>query len=1688
MPPLKEIPKEPVHPLELDDEEKPFEHAIQARREHYAEDCWNARQNELKNAHLKENAPLEQVAKEIDKELETSKTRQSTLAAFIRKSMKRPEAEYTPYIKAELEAQGRKKEPTSLETVLRAAITPQATQALKELNPALTEREALLLRDACFEYMIETTHLQHLEKVLTPLQKWVIDKTDTPSLDLAKEFLREGRHYNPIAKPFALLFETLSSLRVRGKQASIINMVVESVLEGGTPEQQNKVFQLIMAGGKTSVILSMLIELASEMGNVSFVLCHPSQLTSAKGSFAAFQKKRFGKDVVAVDLSLRELSSPPHVKALLRKLNDAENKRLPILMKTSFPQMVQLKQILEIKRYHAMQDGALKTEMFAHIQSLGEILSLFRKKGVSFYDEGDINLSIMTDVIIPTGEEKGTPPSHVDLIKTIYQWLISPEIRGKLNLDKNLQNELSPEELHAEILPYLAEKLSGYAPLLLKDKASFQAYVLNQIPKELEADPSNVSEQAQFLRGLAEMENSDNVYDKEAVQLIDLCKTMLVDILPIALSRSKNRHYGRDPNHPDGRIIPYIGVGQPATTEFGKVQMKLAYHFQTALNERISLGELEFLASKMNEAAVFHAKNGKIALEATPEYKQFLTMTGGVTFAEFKKPSKKQAALDYINDPEHLERRLEVEGEVAPFHAYSYPGRIESNAINNVSQFGKSVVCSGTPWNHPTYHRRFGIPALDVGTEGSVLNLLEKKVKGPTAIHEVPDLKLQSFCDLIQNHPKKNKVRALVDGGGLLKEYTNPEIAAALHASLLQNNLGGVKALIYMHTFSEAEIKAGSPKESFVLLKIDKHAKPILLKNTTREEIEKHGIKPHELFAYLDEMRATGTDIELADDAIFLNTVDHQMTMRSALQAALRARKLFRGQNVEFIASRTGRKQMVNGGATFADLRATWEKNEAKLLKLQTDRSHLKQIHDVVRSKILQELELVNSEKKLTEWSEKYLSWLIISSEERLQKHSGRLGSKQNKILALSALGNKMVEDLTKSNSPFAADAETEMGKLLKHLRTIIPPEEMMTVPLEMDLEANIEVEHETELALALQQAREIELSQELEQELDHYAFEVSEQAAEETPWNLSPDQDLLKQMTPSLTPVNQALPDFTSCFPGEVFVTRNFTHTLQQEIPLLHPRSKNVQFVLVVENNTLFLSEKEAGFFKEWLQKNPHVKAHLVGADGFPEVHREKAAAAQEPIALAVWYANFYNGNMDYLEAHPELTQKLTQGIESTAVHYLALKGRRDPLKQQKMAASKLLDFSTVLKLKEAPLHGGIEFSSRRLEKEQIHLRMRGLDEEGVGKLEPQYVPHLSTEQVKWLKTKEQLEKLTPTLANHVTLEQMKKLSSDKWQWITNEDLIGQMDEAMFTRLTDRQIGVLSREENIRRVPPSRAAHIRPLSRHFIEGVDNLLALNNAEGLSDKQKEVLKDHFAQINSAENLKGWHVPYLPDNKIPLLNDRKLIGSLPAVRAPLLTDAQWALLTHEEETFLQSLPYPLCLKIPPRLASSFSQGQVEQLQNKDAAFIAHLKADQRQYLKADLKTPEGVVPTIKKEDLQKLTKRKDLLQVPPKRRHELTDLQLKKLYSPNAQARRVHLVKAIALSLIFPFRLVAEFLFNAVRLLGILAASPFSIKMRKRVKRIAKETFVNAPARAAICSVMGRDYVRYKRLYWRFGGKG
>ncbi len=1462
--------------------------------------------------------------------------------------------------------------------VCRQVVHKDCELLFQKMNPYLKDEDVELLKKSAIDFMVTQTNRMQINKVLEPISSYLTNDDET-LLDLAAYELSQIRAYNPKNDPFALLFEYTSGLRLRMQQAQIIQLVLPLLADH--PHIPGIAFQAMMNSGKSSVVISTLVEIASEVGLISCVFSHYSQLSAMKGNLQTYQKTRFKKDLLFLPYQLKDLGDVKILEIIKNRLVEAKRKRCGLIMKATFPQIVQIKFILDCFRLKGVHPGA-KVEYLQYLKQLAEINLLFEKDIVSFIDECDLILNLMTEVNVPFGDSKTISPERVDLVAAIYLILVQPQIRDKLKLHKDRQKGLQPEELINEIFPLVAEELFQYSTFELKNhlhlKEAFKRHLQEAITYEDQflADDLRVSlesiqdplqkDNVELLRLMESRSKSHDRYEKEAAEAFGLTRHMFLSVLPKVFSKSFNRNYGPlNPEHPNGEIIPYQGPDAPAKTRFGYVYLCLAAHLQAALGGGIAQDEIRFLASKMLIAAHSFANQEKISLLDTVEAKQFYALTG-ITLNEAVNPQKLTEAHRYVNHPDYPERCLKVRQEVAPFHVRYYPQYASSNPINFIEHLPRPIACSGTKWNSSSFHPKVGMMFPDEGSEGAIINAIEERDSISPCVHGVPNASLTALLAVIRKHPKKSRIRSIIDGGGFLKDCKRGVTQAQFRKGGIHPNVvclleffqeepdTEIEGVVYLHRFSEEEIEEGVSEEAFVIAKRGERL-PLILENTTPDAIAKAGIPLARLFFLIEEMLGTGLDCKMAPDTICLQTIDLDLPMRTVLQNSQRARDFFKKQHIDYCILNEGIEKVLGGDKSMEVIDRLLMTNEAEMISDLTLRSYILQLPNIPRAYAIRELLTAATHldaEKIHSLTDQFSDYLLSSrGEEKLWVSFGRIERPIPVVAFLTMRSSQFHKELTEINeqvsSKFAERAKSLLEDAEKEKKL---PSYVKTRESEK-LDNEVELIHEEEIELDLD--KDLSINEELNQELNCY-HEIGGNSPcyKEKQWelenkttlslrdlleNIKPVKTVFQTMypVPGRTPVTTA--EYAECFEKELYMTVNLEHVYVIATPLLHKDTKPVDFLLIVkekgECSFILVSKKDAGYFKEWILQNRPVNAWLVNLEGIPEAEEspgcfmkvcEKNLRFKNKIQDGLWQANFYQGNIRYLEDQYNLSLQKINGRKKLFGKYLALKNAFESRKLPLTSRSFLVDTKNFVTKKES----GLLFSSRREQMKKTYIEYQRFSRKQVEKIDPGLVMNLGPQQIPWLISKEQVSNLYYDAVNALVPEQVGLINDNQIKYLTNPALIVVLPADKVKHLDKEQVVSLGTAEQVNALPDRYLNSISPKCVKFIEarkiGIlrhDYLIKEIQPEQIShvlesqvphlDKREQIEALPDRLINA---IKPNQVQMLPYEKIPLLTKEEQISNIPTENVKYVTQEQVFALIQNQVQAIPTERVDLIQKIP------------------------------------------------------------------------------------------------------------------------------------------------------------------------------
>lgn len=600
---------------------------------------------------------------------------------------------------------------------------------------------------------------------------------------------------------------------------------------------QDIVIQLIMGGGKTSVIAMLMLMLAAKRkGRLAFFIVPASQHKTVMANLGEGALKAFNKELLSVDLE-REQFSIFRLQDTLAVLNQAENGQQPVIVSAATLQGLELellsvsrqikdvlkKREIEIKKNpnnedekKAVQDEIKNfndalLQLRQKAEGLNDILRNTESKADSLIDEVDLILDSLQELNFIDGAKISINTVRSGLLLNIYKSLLNKGLKiktlpGEPSVDDvsrlwDLQRpHMDPKDFLLHVVPVLAQHLAeSYKPFIQGIpntlKNTYIRYASGVIPAHLEKcmherieltdeyvkehmpkhNIEDLKNDLEFLKYLHGLKNSTKTKNKDLGDLIAISKHFLTELTPACLEKEGGRDFGVDTKNP-GKIIPYVGVLAPAQTEFGYHWENVAYHYQYGAAFKPDKEMILSLATLWTSTARHFVSEDGEKFEETPEYISFFKIFG-VALDKIKDEGVIEKAIENVF--KDREKCLELQFELANRFAGYASERLTSNGFALCDLLASRLSMSGTPWNAEGYSKKLAQRIIqDIGTEGRILHKLAERAT-PDKILEVDqpaniqEFLQQTYAQYAAKGKSFKKVRGIIEAGGIFKGFGN---------------------------------------------------------------------------------------------------------------------------------------------------------------------------------------------------------------------------------------------------------------------------------------------------------------------------------------------------------------------------------------------------------------------------------------------------------------------------------------------------------------------------------------------------------------------------------------------------------------------------------------------------------------------------------------------------------------------------------------------------------------------------------------------------------------------------------------------------------------------------------------------------------------------------------------------------
>lgn len=1137
-------------------------------------------------------------------------------------------------------------EPWGIENCLAAFLNNQ-WESFASQEPHLTPIEIDTLHSFIVEFLITTIHTQRAERGLKLLKELEEAKGNAVSEKNLKEeigtLLVAHSTYDINDSPALLIFEYASGWTISPAQAEMLKALFDKDSQGNF---QDVILQLIMGGGKSTVISPIQAKMKADGEHLSLLVSPDSLFETQRGNNASTSRKLFGQFSGSLEFS-REDNNVEYLETLLYTMQEAithkeylntRPKDLLCLKLEHWECRSQIERIENEKRKKLseakdnpdapQESGQSNAEFAAEIEwkkkgaLLKKILDILKNQGCATFDEADTIFQCKYQVNFTLGVAKPAPKEAREVISEIYyEILANPNLRSIVRLHQNRQSLMTDaqvEEVKISLLETMVDRL-------------IKNYHLPIDPKllSLYCEGSKSTEAQAIFEILMKLYQTDNPKLKEGIRKIGALKFEMESLLKDTLKKTVDTHLGLSKERPKiGLAIPYRANNTPSeTAEFANPCETINKTFQVfGSGWRIPEQTVQFL-SHLRQKIVNYRELGN-EREATSLVNQFKEATGVDLYAPLMSEDKMIEIITPVLDRllKQDEPHSFIIAEVLDFvtavplalQLKTYPNQLNGTTQDLGGMVGTSQGYTGTTGPKHSFPTRFScLENTETDREVS-RTLLEEKTPVIEIEHNEPATLLET---LFKGKANGSQFRAFIDTGALFTAKNNIEVANSMMQYFANTT---VKGVIFW------DDKINTPTLLYLehgLLKT--HS----LKGTSREDLEEDcktlKLDRNQLFTYYDQNHIVGADLYYDSSTRAFMTVGSQTNKDKMFQGGMRMRKLIkREQHIEILIQKKEMEKMSS----------TLKQDPKDPLFIKEDPLFIKDV--IVHTELIQAFEELSdngeatkemmqraikdlfddkSQNTKTEESSQYWFKFLQPFVEQPQGidpflEYGNILTKANVITVLNNYKASLilqVETLIQAAElhryPFENTSITlpegsrELLVLLDGQLTKIIDRQMnnQCLPDELTNEAvlNREVQRQTlaEQNQLSEQNLEQNRNREMERNRQNVQHSGKKQSVQELPWSVDDPFNLKVPLFQGNVPPVFPLTNLLSKEEGrdlisqDILLSKHFVQTeMNTEEGLFNSPQKGICDILVIEEQgqikAMILTSKEAAFFRKKL------------------------------------------------------------------------------------------------------------------------------------------------------------------------------------------------------------------------------------------------------------------------------------------------------------------------------------------------------------------------------------------------------------------------------------------------------------------------------------------------------------------------
>ncbi|MDR0340285.1 MAG: hypothetical protein LBH53_01835, partial [Puniceicoccales bacterium] len=739
--------------------------------------------------------------------------------------------------------------------------------------------------------------------------------------------LAAARTFDPNENLFTLWFEYAAGMRLLPGKKAILDGI-EKRFAGErtnyTDTEIGVIIQLMMGGGKTSVVISQAIALLSGKGRVALVVNDASQHNTMCNTLKILQEERFDQGFREIPYDINEVRKI----AALRDLRDTiysarqNGSGVAAMSVTIRAVLVQLwqsiahtqrleRRISELERTMPPNKGELQ-KLRAQLKAYEERLSLCREivTGIHGFciqigDECHLNWDPLISVNVSEGTKQKFTTAQgkgiCEFFATYDNWTTNSSIGKEAVL--RIQSGQRPLRRHMENFAEAQLRRLGMWAQESSSRADFQnkarvAFLLGKCDGLEDDGSTRTGFQLDRKTVLEQFSN-----DEAAREQFLLCVAQMQTFYATSLKKFME-DFGLCRKNGKVTVSPYRAANTPSPGQFANPLENANATFLTYLRLRKADAPAHHLSLfheqvSRSVADVSAGRAPKVRAFLETKYERLMGRifdSNGSTTDRKAAENELVAALAATRDGSLVDY-LELVFAMNADDQLSFPSsRWECTSFSQTA-LSPCIGSTGTPFNVSNQGQQFsGHQSIDETTPLCIASKAEKDLReGKSVLFELrsrdpESLAPVSVADLFtaqQNaaNKKPQKVRALMDAAGLFKHLSNEDVAR----QMLEQCDPQVQRCVFYH-------------DGFWIA-VGRDGSRIRLSDTSEKAVRKDaGLSREEIAVFYDQAHCTGTDFKIALDAHGTVTVHRQTPISDLNQAILRERQFLSTQRVDVCA------------------------------------------------------------------------------------------------------------------------------------------------------------------------------------------------------------------------------------------------------------------------------------------------------------------------------------------------------------------------------------------------------------------------------------------------------------------------------------------------------------------------------------------------------------------------------------------------------------------------------------------------------------------------------------------------------------------------------------------------------------------------------------------------------------------